>query len=182
MLLLASRLGLRVGDLRRLRLDDLDWEASTITIAQAKTGAALTLPVSEEVGEALIDYLRFGRPAVAHRVRWSRKNGQSPKVYSTEEGGIRDEHKATVQHGVQGEGSAEALRGDQTIQENAARHKMHPNQVSVRKQLAVAGMKEVFSNGAQCTRGDHEAEIRDLHAKIGELTVEQDFLARGLKR
>ena len=67
MLLLASRLGLRVGDLRRLRLDDLDWEASTITIAQAKTGAALTLPVSEEVGEALIDYLRFGRPPVAHR-------------------------------------------------------------------------------------------------------------------
>ena len=67
MLLLASRLGLRVGDLRGLRLDDLDWEASTIAIAQAKTGAALTLPVSEEVGEALIDYLRFGRPAVEHR-------------------------------------------------------------------------------------------------------------------
>ena len=67
MLLLASRLGLRVGDLRRLKLDDLDWEASTVTVAQAKTGAALTLPVSEEVGEALIDYLRFGRPAVEHR-------------------------------------------------------------------------------------------------------------------
>ena len=67
MLLLASRLGLRVGDLRGLRLDDLDWEASTVTIAQAKTGAALTLPVSEEIGEALIDYLRFGRPAVECR-------------------------------------------------------------------------------------------------------------------
>ena len=58
---------------------------------------------------------------------------------------------------------------------------MHPNQVSVWKQRAVAGMKEVFSNGAQHTPGDHEAEIRDLHAKIGELTVERDFLARGLK-
>ena len=43
-------------------------------------------------------------------------------------------------------------------------------------------MKEVFSNGAQRKGGDHEAEIRDLHAKIGELTVERDFLARGLKR
>ena len=43
------------------------------------------------------------------------------------------------------------------------------------------GMKEVFSNGAERARGDHEAEIRDLHAKIGELTVERDFLAKGLK-
>ena len=49
------------------------------------------------------------------------------------------------------------------------------------KQRAVAGMKEVFSNGARRTRDDHEAEVRDLHAKIGELTVERDFLARGLK-
>ena len=76
----------------------------------------------------------------------------------------------------------EALRGDKTIQEIAARHKVHPNQVSVWKQRAVAGMKEVFSNGAQRARGNSEAEIRDLHAKIGELTVERDLLARGLKR
>ncbi len=38
-------------------------------------------------------------------------------------------------------------------------------------------MKEVFSKG----RSGHEGEIRDLHAKIGELTVERDFLAKGLK-
>ena len=43
-------------------------------------------------------------------------------------------------------------------------------------------MKEVFSSGTQRKGGDHEAEIRDLHAKIGDLTVERDFLARGLKR
>ena len=75
----------------------------------------------------------------------------------------------------------EALRGDKTIQEIATRHKIHPNQVSTWKQRAVEGMKEVFSNGAERARGDHEAEIRDLHAKIGELTVERDFLAKGLK-
>ena len=34
---------------------------------------------------------------------------------------------------------------------------------------------------AERGRGEHEAEIRDLHAKIGELTVERDFLAKGLK-
>lgn len=75
----------------------------------------------------------------------------------------------------------EALRGDKTIQEIATRHKVHPNQVSTWKQRAVEGMKEVFSKEAERTRGDHEGEIRDLHAKIGELTVERDFLAKGLK-
>ena len=75
----------------------------------------------------------------------------------------------------------EALRGDKTIEEIAARHKVHPNQVSTWKQRAVEGMKEVFANGAERARGDHEGEVRDLHAKIGELTVERDFLAKGLK-
>ena len=69
----------------------------------------------------------------------------------------------------------EALRGDKTIQEIAVRHKVHPNQVSTWKQRAVEGMKEVFTKGAERARGDHEGEIRDLHAKIGELTVERDF-------
>lgn len=67
MLLLASRLGLRSGDLRTLTLDDLDWGASIVRIAQSKTAARLDLPISEEVGEALIDYLRFGRPDTDHR-------------------------------------------------------------------------------------------------------------------
>ena len=67
MLLLASRLGLRSGDLRTLRLDDLDWGASILRITQSKTAAPLDLPISEEVGEALIDYLRFGRPETEYR-------------------------------------------------------------------------------------------------------------------
>ncbi len=76
----------------------------------------------------------------------------------------------------------DALRGDQTIQEIAARYKVHPNQVSTWKRQAMDGLGEVFSNGLDRDRRDHETEVRDLHAKIGELTVERDFLARGLKR
>ncbi len=76
----------------------------------------------------------------------------------------------------------EALRGDKTIQEIAARNKVHPNQVSTWKRQAVDGLGEVFSNGVDRARRDHESDVRDLHAKIGELTVERDFLARGLKR
>ena len=66
-LLLAARLGLRVSDIRTLRLDDLDWEAATVDVTQCKTGGALRLPLSEEVGEALIDYLRFARPRTERR-------------------------------------------------------------------------------------------------------------------
>ena len=75
-----------------------------------------------------------------------------------------------------------ALRGDKTIQEIAIRHKVHPNQVSAWKRQAMDGLGAVFSNGPDKARMDHDDEVRDLHAKIGELTVVNDFLARGLKR
>ena len=76
----------------------------------------------------------------------------------------------------------EALRGDRTIQEIASRHKVHPNQVSTWKRQAMDGLGTVFSNGPDKARIDHDDEVHDLHAKIGQLTVERDFLAKGLKR
>ena len=66
-LLLAYRLGLRSGDIRALRLDDLKWEAATLEITQSKTLTPLCLPLPEDVGEALIDYLKSGRPLTNHR-------------------------------------------------------------------------------------------------------------------
>ncbi len=76
----------------------------------------------------------------------------------------------------------EAIRGDKPIQEIAARNKVHPNQVSPWKRQALDGLGALFSNGAEKAGADHEVEIHDLHAKIGQLTVERDFLAKGLKR
>ncbi len=76
----------------------------------------------------------------------------------------------------------EALRGDKTIQEIASKRKVHPNQVSAWKRQAMDGLDAVFSNGMDRARHDRESEVRDLHAKIGELTVERDFLAGGFKR
>ena len=66
-LLLACRLGFRAGDIRTLKLNNLRWEESTIEITQAKTGTPLSLPLTNEVGEALIDYLKSGRPQTTHR-------------------------------------------------------------------------------------------------------------------
>jgi site-specific recombinase XerD len=65
--LLAYRLGLRLGDIRSLKLDDLKWDRATIEIRQSKTTAPLCLPMSEEIGSALIDYLKLGRPGASYR-------------------------------------------------------------------------------------------------------------------
>lgn len=66
-LLLACRLGMRVGDIRSLKLDQIHWEDSTIEVTQSKTDMPLSLPLTNEVGEALIDYLKSGRPQTAYR-------------------------------------------------------------------------------------------------------------------
>jgi len=66
-LLLACRLGLRAGDIRAMKLDQLHWEDSTIEVTQSKTDTPLRLPLTSEVGEALIDYLKSGRPQTAQR-------------------------------------------------------------------------------------------------------------------
>ena len=76
----------------------------------------------------------------------------------------------------------EALRGDRTLQEIASRHQVHPNQVGAWKRQAIEGLAELFSKGAERRSRDHEGEVRDLHAKIGELIVERDFLSRGSGR
>ena len=78
--------------------------------------------------------------------------------------------------------ATEALRGDRTIQAIAGKHEVHPNQVSGWKRQAQAGLEEVFAGATSRRQKDHEATIHDLHAKIGELTVERDFLSRGLGR
>ena len=67
MLLLAARLGLRIGDIRDLKLSDIDWRASALTIVQNKTKEPLTLPIPEDVGWAVIDYLKNGRPVTESR-------------------------------------------------------------------------------------------------------------------
>lgn len=62
MLLLVARLGLRASDICSLTFENLYWEKSLIVLCQVKTGNKLELPIIAEVGEALIDYLKYGRP------------------------------------------------------------------------------------------------------------------------
>ena len=64
---LAARYGMRPGDIRQLCLDHIDWRGRQIAFPQAKTGRLLTLPLLPEVQDALIDYLRKGRPQTEFR-------------------------------------------------------------------------------------------------------------------
>ncbi|RXT05308.1 site-specific integrase [Ammoniphilus sp. CFH 90114] len=61
-LLLVAKLGIRVGDIKNLKLYNLNWSAKTITIIQEKTKAEVTYPILHDVGWALIDYLQHARP------------------------------------------------------------------------------------------------------------------------
>ncbi len=61
MIMLCSRLGLRVSDVANLEFENIDWETNTIHIIQYKTGNPLSLPLLPAVGNAIIDYLQYGR-------------------------------------------------------------------------------------------------------------------------
>lgn len=61
-LLLVARLGLRISDVRLLRFESIDWQNKRISIIQKKTGVPLELPLPEDAGWAIIDYLKHGRP------------------------------------------------------------------------------------------------------------------------
>jgi integrase len=59
------RLGLRAGEVAKLQLDDIDWRAGEIVIAQSKGNRTERIPLPTDVGEAVAAYLRCGRPANA---------------------------------------------------------------------------------------------------------------------
>jgi site-specific recombinase XerD len=61
-LITVAKLGLRISDVRDLRFSNIDWQKKILSIIQRKTGVPLVLPLLEDVGWAIIDYLRNGRP------------------------------------------------------------------------------------------------------------------------
>lgn len=61
-LLLVAKLGIRAGDIKSMKLSDLDWSSRSISIIQEKTKVKITYPILNDVGWALIDYLKNGRP------------------------------------------------------------------------------------------------------------------------
>lgn len=76
----------------------------------------------------------------------------------------------------------EALREDGTLSEIASKYGVHPVQVAKWKKQALQGMAAIFESPSKDHEVEHAAEVKELHAKIGQLTVERDFLARAFDR
>ncbi len=75
-----------------------------------------------------------------------------------------------------------AIRGDGTMAELASRYDIHPNMIAKWKRQALSGMKEGFGRHAHTRDRGREGEIKTLQAKVGELIVERDFLAKAFDR
>lgn len=78
----------------------------------------------------------------------------------------------------------EALRGELTTAQLATRHGIHPTMVGEWKKPAMDGLTAVFADRSAAveTAKSSEAEVGKLHAKIGQLVVERDFLAKASGR
>jgi transposase-like protein len=75
----------------------------------------------------------------------------------------------------------EAAREEATITELSRKYGLHTNQIRAWKEQLLSGAVGTFASGVEVQR-DQDDLVKDLHAKIGELTVERDFLSRALKR
>jgi len=76
----------------------------------------------------------------------------------------------------------EALRGELTAAQLAARHGIHQTMVGEWKRQAMEGLTTVFSGTAEAQEAAQSAAVEKLHARIGQLLVERDFLAKASGR
>ena len=73
-----------------------------------------------------------------------------------------------------------ALKNDRTIAQLAEQFDVHPNQITSWKEQLLEGAADVFERGSQTRSSASEVDIKSLHATIGELVLENDFLERAL--
>jgi transposase-like protein len=72
----------------------------------------------------------------------------------------------------------EAIKGDQTLVELSERFQVHPNQIAEWKKILLEKAPDVFDKG----KPSRELDVKELHAKIGQLAMENDFLSVALGR
>ena len=76
----------------------------------------------------------------------------------------------------------EAIRGELTLAQIAKKYDVHPNMIANWKRLLTQEAAGVFAKGPSAHDKTSEVEVKELHAKIGQLTIETDFLKKGLSR
>ena len=76
----------------------------------------------------------------------------------------------------------EALVGDKTLAELAARHSVHPNMIAGWKRQAKENLPELFERGRTGMDPEQDKKIERLERKVGQLVVENDFLSNAFGR
>lgn len=76
----------------------------------------------------------------------------------------------------------EAIRGEMTLAQLSAKHGVHQTLITGWKKQAIENMASAFSGKAEQAQVSREAEVEKLHAKIGQLVVERDFLRKASGR
>jgi transposase-like protein len=101
------------------------------------------------------------------------------------ESGANDEQTTEAEPlcGLQGEGGDRGDQGERTIAQIAEQFDVHPNQVTTWKAQLEGGAADVFDGGSGSSSPAAPAvDVKQLHAKIGELTLENDFLESALTK
>ena len=75
--MLLTHLGLRFSDVKNLKFENIDWQMNILNITQSKTGKIVTLPLLDNVGSAIIDYIKNGRPNVDSKYIFLNKKDES---------------------------------------------------------------------------------------------------------
>ena len=75
-----------------------------------------------------------------------------------------------------------AIKGDRTIAQLADQFDVHPNQITTWKAQLEGGAADVFGPGSGSSQASSPVDVKALHAKIGELTLENDFLEGALSK
>ena len=76
----------------------------------------------------------------------------------------------------------EAIRGELTVAQLVSKHGVHQTLINAWKRQAIEGMTGVFSGRSEAAAAAREGELEKLHAKIGQLVVERDFLRKASAR
>ena len=74
----------------------------------------------------------------------------------------------------------QALRGELTLAQLSRKYQVHPTMISTWKRQLTQEATQLFTRGRSSSERASEDRIKELHAKIGQLTIEKDFLKKGL--
>ena len=84
--------------------------------------------------------------------------------------------------GFKAKAALAAIKGDRTLAELAEQFDVHPNQITSWKAQLEGGAADVFDPGGGNQTAQRAVDVKSLHAKIGELTLENDFLEGALSK